>query len=253
MKAEESTTWIFLRGRPKEPSRPKGLYRHGAPGEGDDVKQAWQAAMFNLGGRRANGTESEEPEEWLVCGERGCAVWSAQFDPTTTPSPAEPLAVFPLGTVFSVRSDPAHDDAALGASRQPPELLPLSTVRGRVGGYDDLLQNDHPVDQPTASSRFCWLRVLAPTAGWVLDTTIDSDGTQAIPGAVVTMRGGSTVVRLPPLHWLNTHAGRPLTSPDCELGLALGLQSCVPRWCTGALGPRAFIFPRLYSSSAFPR
>ena len=60
-----------------------------------------------------------------------------------------PMAVLPAGAEFRVRYTPAYDDTVRDRSAEEQASgwdPPLSTVRGRVGGWDD-------VDDATASSR----------------------------------------------------------------------------------------------------
>jgi len=105
---------------------------------------------------------------------------------TTTDMIPEPMAVLPLATCLRVRSDPAFDDAALAHSRQPAHMVPLSTVRGRLGGYDDVLAHNHPPDTDDPPS-FFWLQLLEPLAGWILDTEIEiqEDGSIGLGETVV--------------------------------------------------------------------
>eukprot|EP00613_Pedinella_sp_CCMP2098_P071802 CAMPEP_0171933612 /NCGR_PEP_ID=MMETSP0993-20121228/31388_1 /TAXON_ID=483369 /ORGANISM="non described non described, Strain CCMP2098" /LENGTH=525 /DNA_ID=CAMNT_0012574165 /DNA_START=53 /DNA_END=1626 /DNA_ORIENTATION=- len=89
----------------------------------------------------------EESEEWFVFSESGCPIWSKQFDPVEQNEVPEPLEVLACGTSFRVRTNSLFDDSSAGelsrptgaaaeAGEYPP--VPLSTVRGRVGGYDDV-------------------------------------------------------------------------------------------------------------------
>jgi len=97
--------------------------------------------MASLGPSSNSAVEEIEGELWHSCAEVGCPVYAQQFDPSSA-EPPEAITILQCGTEFRVRMDEAFDDAALRnkstlVSATLP-AVPLSTIRGRVGGFDDV-------------------------------------------------------------------------------------------------------------------
>uniref|UniRef100_A0A7S2BY27 RING-type domain-containing protein n=2 Tax=Octactis speculum TaxID=3111310 RepID=A0A7S2BY27_9STRA len=98
------------------------------------------------------------------------------FNPVEMAEIPAQMDIISFGTHITVRRDPAFDDASIARSSQPDHMLPMSTVRGRNGGYDDVIQIRHTpsaIGTDCPEGRFSWLEVLEPIKGWVLDTEIE--------------------------------------------------------------------------------